>query len=177
MGRLHLPQFLQCLQRCGSQAWTSWRKERSFSATLLLTIPFMPSTLAGLASGALDCDFVPVCLPRKCWERERVLRIDSRMFLLFKWKFSDDCICFCYLVLFVACICSFDIVRDTLGLVRTEFPHQVYFVAGTQVSSFADSVLVDVYGCQILSLERSENFLCCLSGHCVFYCLELLFVP
>ncbi|KAI6679616.1 hypothetical protein NL676_033497 [Syzygium grande] len=27
---------------------------------------------------------------------------------------------------------SFDIVRDTLGLVRTEFPHQVYFVAGTQ---------------------------------------------
>ncbi|KAM5547409.1 protein HEAT STRESS TOLERANT DWD 1 [Rosa sericea] len=27
---------------------------------------------------------------------------------------------------------SFDIVRDTLGLVRTEFPHTVYFVAGTQ---------------------------------------------
>lgn len=31
-------------------------------------------------------------------------------------------------------MCSFDIVRDTLGLVRTEFPHTVYFVAGTQVS-------------------------------------------
>lgn len=30
--------------------------------------------------------------------------------------------------------CSFDIVRDTLGLVRTEFPHTIYFVAGTQVS-------------------------------------------
>uniref|UniRef100_A0A7N2KYI8 Histone-binding protein RBBP4-like N-terminal domain-containing protein n=1 Tax=Quercus lobata TaxID=97700 RepID=A0A7N2KYI8_QUELO len=27
---------------------------------------------------------------------------------------------------------SFDVVRDTLGLVRTEFPHTVYFVAGTQ---------------------------------------------
>ncbi|KAK9947943.1 hypothetical protein M0R45_003538 [Rubus argutus] len=27
---------------------------------------------------------------------------------------------------------SFDIVRDTLGLVRAEFPHTVYFVAGTQ---------------------------------------------
>lgn len=29
---------------------------------------------------------------------------------------------------------SFDILRDTLGLVRTEFPHTVYFIAGTQVS-------------------------------------------
>ncbi|MED6175051.1 hemolysin III domain membrane protein [Stylosanthes scabra] len=28
---------------------------------------------------------------------------------------------------------SFDIVRDTLGLVRTEFPHTVYFMAGTQL--------------------------------------------
>ncbi|WJX44596.1 hemolysin III domain membrane protein [Trifolium repens] len=27
---------------------------------------------------------------------------------------------------------SFDILRDTLGLVRTEFPHTVYFVTGTQ---------------------------------------------
>ncbi|KAK4852870.1 hypothetical protein QYF36_000423 [Acer negundo] len=27
---------------------------------------------------------------------------------------------------------SFDIVRDSLGLVRNEFPHTVYFVAGTQ---------------------------------------------
>ncbi|CAN0926629.1 Protein HEAT STRESS TOLERANT DWD 1 [Linum grandiflorum] len=27
---------------------------------------------------------------------------------------------------------SFDFVRDSLGLVRTEFPHTVYFVAGTQ---------------------------------------------
>nr|XP_011459874.1 PREDICTED: glutamate-rich WD repeat-containing protein 1 isoform X2 [Fragaria vesca subsp. vesca] len=27
---------------------------------------------------------------------------------------------------------SFDIVKDTLGMVRTEFPHTVYFVAGTQ---------------------------------------------
>ncbi|KAL6553670.1 hemolysin III domain membrane protein [Orobanche gracilis] len=27
---------------------------------------------------------------------------------------------------------SFDIVRDTLGLVRTEFPHTMYFMAGTQ---------------------------------------------
>ncbi|XLR30161.1 hypothetical protein S83_058061 [Arachis hypogaea] len=26
---------------------------------------------------------------------------------------------------------SFDIVRDTLGLVRTKFPHIVYFMAGT----------------------------------------------
>jgi len=32
------------------------------------------------------------------------------------------------------CFDSFDVVRDTLGLVRTEFPHTVYFVAGTQVS-------------------------------------------
>jgi len=29
---------------------------------------------------------------------------------------------------------SFDIVEDTLGLVRKEFPHTVYFMAGTQVS-------------------------------------------
>lgn len=29
---------------------------------------------------------------------------------------------------------SFDIVRDTLGLVRTEFPHTMYLMAGTQVS-------------------------------------------
>lgn len=28
---------------------------------------------------------------------------------------------------------SFDVVRDTLGLVRTEFPHIMYCVAGTQV--------------------------------------------
>ncbi|KAF7806717.1 glutamate-rich WD repeat-containing protein 1 [Senna tora] len=27
---------------------------------------------------------------------------------------------------------SFDIIHDTLGLVRTEFPHTVYFMAGTQ---------------------------------------------
>ncbi|XP_068342721.1 protein HEAT STRESS TOLERANT DWD 1-like [Pyrus communis] len=32
---------------------------------------------------------------------------------------------------------SFDIVRETLGLVRTEFPHTVYFVAGTQVEKAA----------------------------------------
>ncbi|BFG39744.1 hypothetical protein CerSpe_260170 [Prunus speciosa] len=32
---------------------------------------------------------------------------------------------------------SFDIVRDTLGLVRTEFPHTVYFVAGTQAEKAA----------------------------------------
>ena len=30
--------------------------------------------------------------------------------------------------------CSFDIVRDQLGLVRSEFPHTLYGVAGTQVS-------------------------------------------
>ncbi|KAM7256662.1 hypothetical protein ACFE04_012403 [Oxalis oulophora] len=30
---------------------------------------------------------------------------------------------------------SFDIVRDSLGLVRTEFPHTVYFVAGTQAEN------------------------------------------
>ncbi|GAV77676.1 WD40 domain-containing protein/CAF1C_H4-bd domain-containing protein [Cephalotus follicularis] len=29
---------------------------------------------------------------------------------------------------------SFDIVRDSMGLVRTEFPHTVYFVAGTQAN-------------------------------------------
>lgn len=28
---------------------------------------------------------------------------------------------------------SFDIVRDSLGLIRTEFPHTAYLVAGTQV--------------------------------------------
>ncbi|XP_024017188.1 glutamate-rich WD repeat-containing protein 1 [Morus notabilis] len=32
---------------------------------------------------------------------------------------------------------SFDIVRDTLGLVRTEFPHTVYMVAGTQAEKAA----------------------------------------
>ena len=29
---------------------------------------------------------------------------------------------------------SFDIVRDSLGSDRKDFPHTVYFVAGTQVS-------------------------------------------
>ncbi|KOM31500.1 hypothetical protein LR48_Vigan01g105500 [Vigna angularis] len=29
---------------------------------------------------------------------------------------------------------SFDILHDSLGLVRTEFPHTVYFMAGTQVN-------------------------------------------
>lgn len=36
-----------------------------------------------------------------------------------------DCGCRC---------CSFDVLRDSLGLVRTEFPHSVYCVAGSQVS-------------------------------------------
>ncbi|KAF9678879.1 hypothetical protein SADUNF_Sadunf07G0082100 [Salix dunnii] len=30
---------------------------------------------------------------------------------------------------------SFDIVRDSLGLLRTDFPHTVYFVAGTQAEN------------------------------------------
>ena len=30
--------------------------------------------------------------------------------------------------------CSFDVVRDQLGLVRSEFPHTFYGVAGTQVA-------------------------------------------
>uniref|UniRef100_A0A0C9S618 Glutamate-rich WD repeat-containing protein 1 n=1 Tax=Wollemia nobilis TaxID=56998 RepID=A0A0C9S618_9CONI len=36
---------------------------------------------------------------------------------------------------------SFDIVRDTLGLVRTEFPHTVYCVAGTQADRAASNVI------------------------------------
>ncbi|CAN1275258.1 Protein HEAT STRESS TOLERANT DWD 1 [Linum perenne] len=32
---------------------------------------------------------------------------------------------------------SFDFIRDSLGLVRTEFPHTVYFVAGTQAEKAA----------------------------------------
>lgn len=35
---------------------------------------------------------------------------------------------------------SFDIVRDSLGLVRSEFPHTAYFVAGTQVREFFGGV-------------------------------------
>ncbi|KAJ6419417.1 hypothetical protein OIU84_029514 [Salix udensis] len=30
---------------------------------------------------------------------------------------------------------SFDVVRDSLGLLRTDFPHTVYFVAGTQAEN------------------------------------------
>ncbi|XP_061948836.1 protein HEAT STRESS TOLERANT DWD 1-like [Populus nigra] len=30
---------------------------------------------------------------------------------------------------------SFDVVRDSLGLLRTDFPHSVYFVAGTQAEN------------------------------------------
>ena len=30
-------------------------------------------------------------------------------------------------------LCSFDVVRDQLGLVRSEFPHTFYGVSGTQV--------------------------------------------
>ncbi|KAG9448235.1 hypothetical protein H6P81_014363 [Aristolochia fimbriata] len=32
---------------------------------------------------------------------------------------------------------SFDVVRDSLGLIRTEFPHTVYCVAGTQAEKAA----------------------------------------
>ena len=37
---------------------------------------------------------------------------------------------------------SFDIVRDSLGSDRKDFPHTVYFVAGTQVSfHFLSSIM------------------------------------
>ena len=36
---------------------------------------------------------------------------------------------------------SFDVLHDSLGLVRTEFPHTVYCVVGTQVSIYAVSVV------------------------------------
>lgn len=35
---------------------------------------------------------------------------------------------------------SFDILHDSLGFLRSEFPHTVYCVAGTQVSSFGSSI-------------------------------------
>jgi hypothetical protein len=32
--------------------------------------------------------------------------------------------------------CSFDIMRDTQGVLRTDFPHSLFCVAGTQVGGF-----------------------------------------
>uniref|UniRef100_A0A0A0LZE0 Histone-binding protein RBBP4-like N-terminal domain-containing protein n=1 Tax=Cucumis sativus TaxID=3659 RepID=A0A0A0LZE0_CUCSA len=50
---------------------------------------------------------------------------------------------------------SFDIVRDTLGLVRTEFPHTIYFVAGTQAEK-ASWNSIGIYKISNISGKRRE---------------------
>ncbi|KAJ7979358.1 putative WD-repeat protein [Quillaja saponaria] len=50
---------------------------------------------------------------------------------------------------------SFDIVRDALGLVRTEFPHTVYFMAGTQAEK-ASWNSVGIFKVSNISGKRRE---------------------
>ncbi|KMZ62347.1 putative WD-repeat protein [Zostera marina] len=50
---------------------------------------------------------------------------------------------------------SFDIIRDSLGLVRTEFPHTIYAVAGTQ-AEIAASNYIGIYKLSKISGKRRE---------------------
>ncbi|XP_050203563.1 protein HEAT STRESS TOLERANT DWD 1 [Mercurialis annua] len=50
---------------------------------------------------------------------------------------------------------SFDIARDKLGLLRTEFPHTVYFVAGTQADK-ASSNTIGIFKISNISGKRRE---------------------
>ncbi|KAI4335307.1 hypothetical protein L6164_013967 [Bauhinia variegata] len=50
---------------------------------------------------------------------------------------------------------SFDIVRDSLGLVRTEFPHTVYFMAGTQAEK-ASYNSIGIFKVSNISGKRRE---------------------
>uniref|UniRef100_A0A803QTR4 Histone-binding protein RBBP4-like N-terminal domain-containing protein n=1 Tax=Cannabis sativa TaxID=3483 RepID=A0A803QTR4_CANSA len=50
---------------------------------------------------------------------------------------------------------SFDIVRDTLGMIRTEFPHTAYFVAGTQAEK-ASSNSIGIFKISNISGKRRE---------------------
>ncbi|EEF34640.1 protein HEAT STRESS TOLERANT DWD 1 isoform X2 [Ricinus communis] len=50
---------------------------------------------------------------------------------------------------------SFDIVHDKLGLLRTEFPHTVYFVAGTQADK-ASSNTIGIFKVSNISGKRRE---------------------
>lgn len=50
---------------------------------------------------------------------------------------------------------SFDILRDSLGLVRSEFPHTAYFVAGTQADK-ASSNTIGLYKLLNISGKRCE---------------------
>ncbi|KAL5998912.1 hypothetical protein ACLOJK_009860 [Asimina triloba] len=49
---------------------------------------------------------------------------------------------------------SFDIVRDTLGLVRTEFPHTLYCVAGTQAETASWNYIGIFKLCRISGKKR-----------------------
>lgn len=50
---------------------------------------------------------------------------------------------------------SFDIVRDSLGLIRTEFPHTVYVVAGTQADKPSLNS-IDIFKVSNISGKRRE---------------------
>ncbi|XP_045821315.1 protein HEAT STRESS TOLERANT DWD 1 isoform X2 [Trifolium pratense] len=50
---------------------------------------------------------------------------------------------------------SFDILRDTLGLVRTEFPHTMYFVTGTQAEKYSWNY-IGIFKASNISGKRRE---------------------
>ncbi|KAL5175273.1 Glutamate-rich WD repeat-containing protein 1 [Glycine soja] len=48
---------------------------------------------------------------------------------------------------------SFDILRDSLGLVRTEFPHTVYFMAGTQYQILLERDVSQCLNLELMTLK------------------------
>uniref|UniRef100_K4BYC7 Histone-binding protein RBBP4-like N-terminal domain-containing protein n=1 Tax=Solanum lycopersicum TaxID=4081 RepID=K4BYC7_SOLLC len=53
---------------------------------------------------------------------------------------------------------SFDVLRDSLGMVRTEFSHTAYCVAGTQVSFLHSMLLPFIHCSPFLSLSFFSFF-------------------
>ncbi|KAH9614060.1 hypothetical protein KSS87_017631 [Heliosperma pusillum] len=50
---------------------------------------------------------------------------------------------------------SFDIVRDSLGLIRTEFPHTIYVVSGTQAEKVTDNS-IEIFKLSNISGKRRD---------------------
>ena len=90
-----------------------WRRERSSSLIPRLTTISEDLVLAGLAWGEA---IFSLSAGRHC---------SCCNFRLGNSLFSTG----------FTLLCSFDVVQDQLGLVRSEFPHTLYGVAGTQVAS------------------------------------------
>lgn len=58
----------------------------------------------------------------------------NQLYFIFKIQFFSNIVMIIIIKIVVLQFFSFDTLRDSLGLVRTVFPHAVYCVAGTQVS-------------------------------------------